>query len=669
MASSEITNLAKAVPFSVRRFAAACISAWRVFAIVLCGMMILAGAYLYLRKPMAEITAQLMLPPQMGKSNIFALSDMMSSFSLSDVFGTSSTINEVEVLKSHDVFLNTAKQLGLNQTCLLHRGVMKWMPAYREAPLVLDAATSIPDTLGVSIRWDVKPLHEGKYDVEARVKRRIIAKERGVNLPAAISTPYGEFTLRDTEHMGRQEADKYRILYSSYNAAAQDWAQQVDIFEPNKKADFIALSIKLPDAEFGKSVLDAVISNYNSVGMSQIDAHNHRTLLFIDSRLDSLRHSMVEWETKMSKFKTDNKLTNIDLDAQFLIEQTSRVEQLSIAAQIEDKILEQTYRFLSDPDNSGSLIPSIISAQASEGNNPSAPSTLGSSDISMYNQLVLERMRLTTAAKADHQRIRLLDKQIEEARLAVLATLANAREGSKVKMGELAALKSKAYGRIGDIPRLETEYVNLYLQVKMQQELYLFMMKQREEANMSLAAISPTLDILDHPYEVLPPPGLSALMVLALAVFFGLLISTFYVYYVELPKQPVMSAECLSRLAVMPVMGSAEHMDQLRSNIAFTMHGEPGAIVVVTSAEGESYADLARCLSDAFACDGAAPADIRLEPLPMIDSGPCAMDMACTAQMTLIAVDCRCITPQKVEELNRYCTAGRLPRMALAIVG
>lgn len=670
MARSESIPLAKAVPFSICRFIAACTSGWRVLAIVFCSLLVLSGAYLYVRKPMAEIYAQLMLPPQMGKSNIFALSDIMSSFSLSDVFGTSSTINEVEVLRSHDVFLNTVTQLGLNQTCLLHKGVMKWMPSYREAPLVLDAAASIPDTLSVSIRWDIEPASVGKYDIKARVKRKVIAEARDVTLPAAIATPYGEFTLRATGHMGREESDKYRILYSSYNAAAQDWAQEVDIFEPNKKADFIALGVKVTDAEFGKSLLSAIIRNYNNVGMNQIDAHNNRTLLFIDSRLDSLRQSMVEWETKMSKFKTDNKLTNIELDAQFLIEQTSQVEQLSIAAQIEDKILEQTYQFLSNPENAGQMIPTIISGGGNEGNNPSVPSTLGSSDISMYNQLVLERMRLTTAAKADHQRIRLLDKQIEEARQAVLGTLANARESSKIKLGELDALKSKAYGRISDIPRLETEYVNLYLQVKMQQELYLFMMKQREEANMSLAAVSPTLDVLDQPYEVLPPPGLSAVMVLALAVFFGLLIAVFYVYYVELPKQPVMSAEALSELAEMPVLGSNSDIELLRSNIAFALQTDTKDEVVVTSVDGESHTDLAARLTESFARveDSLGIVSPEIKPMPMIGGDPCAMDYARRAYMTLIAVDCRRLTPAKIEELNRYCSAGRLPRMALAIV-
>ncbi len=664
--ADSIKNTATAVPFSLRRYAYACKKGWRVFAALLCALLVLSGAYLYLRKPMSEIYAQLMLPPQMGKSNIFALNDMMSSFSLSDVFGTSSTINEVEVLKSHNVFLNTSRQLGLNQVCLLREGVMRWMPEYRQPPLAIDAAPSVPDTLGVTIKWDIKPADGGKFDIKAKVKRKVIADVRAADLPAAVPTPYGEFIVRATEHYGKDDADKYRILYSSYSAAAQDWAEQVDIFEPNKKADFIALSVRTTDADFGKELLSAIIRNYNHVGMSQIDAQNNRTMQFIDSRLDSLRQSMVTWEERMSKFKTDNKLTNIELDAQFLIEQTSQVEQLSIAAQIEDKILEQTYEFLSNPSNAGEMIPTIISGSAGEGANASVPSTLGSSDISMYNQLVLERMRLSSAAKADHQRIKLLDAQIEEARLAVLSTLANAREGSKVKLSELGALKSKAYGRIGEIPKLETEYVNIYLQLKMQQELYLFMMKQREEASMSLAAISPTLDTLDSPYELLPPPGLSPLMVLALALFLGLLIGAMYVYYVLLPKQPIMSDATVADLAQMPILGRMSRIDQLRSNIEFAMSGITNATVVITSIDDSTYMKLAKALCNAIEKRGEEVPVHQLVPMPMISSGECAMDMARCAGMTLIAVDCDLLTTDQLAQLNKYYADGRLPRMALA---
>ncbi len=667
MAATNIDRAQVAVPVTARRLVAACISGWRACAMTLAVLLLLSGAYLYLRKPVAEINAQLMLPPQMGKSNIFALSDMMSSFSLSDVFGTSSTINEVEVLKSHNVFLNTAQQLGLNQTCLLHEGVMRWMPAYMEPPLTIDAASGLADTLRVSIRWDIKPAGAGKYDIKASVKRKIVAYERGVSLPAAVATPYGRFTVRPTEHWGKDESDKYRIFYSSYDAAAQDWAQQVEIFEPNKKADFIALSVKTTEPEFGKRLLSAIIRNYNRVGMSQIDAQNNRAMEFIDSRLDSLRLSMVAWEDRMSKFKTDNKLTNIDLDAQFLIEQTSRVEQLSIAAQLEDKILGQTYDYLSNPDNANAMIPTIISG-GGEASGQAMPSTIGSADISMYNQLVLERMRLASAARADHQRIKLLDKQIEEARQAVLGTLSNARENSKVKLEELGSLKSKAYGRIGQIPSLETEYVNIYLQLKMRQELYLFMMKQREEASMSMAAVSPTLDILDAPYEVLPPPMLSAMMVLALAVLFGLLISALYVYYKVLPKQPFMTAQAVSRYASMPVLGSEEHIDMLRSNVAFALDGHHDVPVVVTSLEGDSQDRLAAELSEACERAEGDCSGLCLQPMPMIGMGACAMDMALSAQMTLIAVDPLRLTPGQLDVLNQYYAQGRLPRMALAIV-
>lgn len=584
-------------------FCKICLKQWKWFAI--CGfVMACYGAYSYLNnKPQVQVDASVMLPTQTG-SNSMVL-NLAKNFSIGDMFGgSSSTENESMVLGSYDQFLRTTQKLGLN-VGYAYKGRLTWKSAYLNSPIKVQFAQSIADTLSIGHTFEIEKNSEGTFNFKIELfKEKFEFKNQ--TMPCTLKLPTGEFTFSTTEFYNPKKQSDFKVFVSSYNDAAQSLAKTVDISIPSKKADFLSLSYLTQEPEFGVILLETIIESYNDIATSQKNELNNRTLRMVDGRLKTLSKELAESEIEIEAFKKQNNLTDIESDAKLMLQQAGTYENSLLVAQTENAIIKNTRDFINNPDNQYQLIPSLSSSVQLGGKS----STTGSSAndaIGEYNRLVLERMKMMTSAKNNNATLKLLDEQLDALLANIKESVERAYVNSNIALNDVKSKAGSTKSGISSYPTLEREFIAMKRNQLVQEQLYLFLLQQREEALISLSSASQNCVTIDQPHVISTLVGLGLMKRTFIYGFIGLLLAAALVFILKYIKVGFFNVNSLKKILSVPVLGeiSGKPDDmkvnvtpttaQTRADVIFTLEQIKGKRILVSapaSCQGSGYVAL-----------------------------------------------------------------------------
>lgn len=597
-------NASRRINFNLLKYFFLCLKSWRLFVACIIGCVVVAGAFAVFQIPKSQVMAQLMLKDDAGAGSSMMLAGQIArSFSLGDMFGgSSSTDNETLVLGSHAVMIGTVKDLGLNTTYFKRRLGIQWVPIPQNSPFRLIVPDQMSDTIGAKLVFNVHRLDNGRIDVEVKKKNSILAKTENQALPASVNTSYGNFIIDKTAFYDTDKASDIKINYETYSDAAQTLMKQIKIYVPDRKTDFIDISLVTSDPKYGIKMLNTLIDNYIEVSNLYKLGRTSQTLKLVEDRLEKLTIDINDSERSLEKFKLDNKLTDVEVDAQFLISKTGTLEASLLEAQTKYELLKLTKDFLSNPENQYSLIPELISSGAND-NDPGL--------ISSYNNMILERMELLNSAKTNNAVVKQMDEQIDAMRANIVASVERMFLNASVALRDIKVEDGRTRSRISELPTLEREYVSLKRDNILLEQMYLFLLQQREELNMNINSTSYPAQIVDAPYILSEEPGLSKKMLLLLGVFFGFALAAVYVFLFRMKKSPVIAASEINAILDAPtiqqifkdtdsedtleIVGDGKNSEtfrRLRTDVQFALNSFDGKVIAVTSmnaSEGKTF--------------------------------------------------------------------------------
>lgn len=602
--------------FDVKRFLRQCLKSWKIFAACMLAFAILGYVYSKLRPSVYEVDATVMIPETSTGGNSMMI-EMAKSFSFGDFLGGSSSAdNEMVVMGSHNVYMRTVKELGLNTSYLVKTGIGRWTQAPLTAPVRLVSPEGIGDTLSVPILFDIKRVSDNKYDITVNALKKDILKKKSVALPVVLNTGYGSFTIEATPYEAACESGRTRVILTDYNSAAQTYAQLVQIFLEDKKIDIISLAFVTSDVNFGKLLLSTLIDNYIKLGIEQMNIRNIGTLEFVTERLNSLQSELEQSETKIKNFKERNNFTDINYASQAFVKQLSSIEENLLAAETESEIINLTRRFLADPENKYSMIPELGSVDGIS----------SKSSIASYNQLVLQRMRLLESAKPDNLAVKKISEMIDALRANIIESIDQAYRKFQVRVDDIRREGMQLQSKVGDIPTLEMEYRNLKRVQSLKEQLYYFLLQQREESAMSIERAATNAIVLNEPYVIADKVGMGTKLTVLIFMLLGAAIAAAWVFFKKMRHGYFADVSEFSGRVSAPVLAEigpeapAEEMNMLRTDLLHRL-GPDGKVVIVTSvSSGEGKDTMAAGLAASIARTGKRVlllnADLRDPSLP-----------------------------------------------------
>ena len=572
-------------------------SYWWLFLLSVIGCCAIAFLYSMVKLPQYSIQANVLVAEE--ETDGTSMSRILSG----SLFGSSSSVDDEQIImSSHTVMLQTVKDLGLNKSYVLKKGLFDKSMPFKDAPVDVSYAPAINDTLKNSILFKIWVDEKDNVKIEAESKKKKIAEVENQRFPVTLKTIYGDFEFDKTEYFEPGESFKESLYLSSYAAAAESLVLSVDIDIPNKKANFIKLSMK--DANISRSIaiLNKIVENYNKKGVEDKQLKGYKTSEFIDNRIALLAQELEMSEKDIEVYKKSNNITDVRAEATYLMGRKGKLETELLTAETENEVLRLTRDFVANPSNKYALIP--LSGMDINGQQSAVTSA-----INKYNDLVLSRMKIENNAKSNNPSLKVLNDQIDAMRANIISSLEKAIANSDVALRDLREQTRQSMSKLGEIPTQEREYYNMKRQQTVKEQLFLYLLQQREQTAISIANSMPRGTVIDEAYSLLTPVSMTRKKMLMCAFVLGLLLPIGYITVknklrnkfatkseVEaLTDVPVLGEVCLSHrkesVVVRDSSSIAELFRLIRTNLGFVM-GSANKVVLVTSTksgEGKSF--------------------------------------------------------------------------------
>lgn len=491
---------------------------WYVFAISVAICVLLAFVYLKITSPIFHVEAKIKGEEEKGVSGIQAALLKNTSFGGLLGGGDGSIHDDMEALKSHTLLSNVAKTLDLN-TIYAIKKFPKNVDCYHNSPLELKPTLPIADTLSVALKFNVKVNKEGKVSVKTYLSRKKIAEIKETSFPAKIPTMFGDFLINPTQFYEADKDISMKIIYSSYGYIAEVLTERIQIDLVTKKANIILLSIDESCINRGKDILNTLISKYNERELNDKRTYAKEMEVFFNDRVKLISDDLERVEKDIEVYKTKNKLTDITAEAKIIIEKNGDFKEKMIEVETQYSVISTIDAFLKDPNNKYAMIP--MSLGIADKNGVEA--------LQKYNGLLLERLKLLRSTHESNPTVHLLNEQIEAMHESVMATIKSIKDGIEFTRNDLRQQENEFYSRIKNMPTQEREFITMKRQQYLKQEMFVFMLQQKEENAIKSAISTPKMRIVDHAYNLVEPLSPKPLKYMFIACVMGCILAMIFI--------------------------------------------------------------------------------------------------------------------------------------------
>lgn len=525
--------------------------------------------------------------------------------------------NEVEIFKSRTLMTRVVDELGSNIHYYAPGRVKTSEYYYKELPFRL-----IPlfDNRNVSFRYKYK-LQPGENTFTLSDKK----KTWEANWGDTLDLPVGKVVLEDRSHLVNTtynlEEVTIEIKATEYQAIKTLRLLKV---KPVNKATILELSISDVLPARGEDILDKLIEVYMQANIDDRNKTLDATVDFINDRLVGVSKELTDIEKDIEEFKSSNKLTDLSEQSKMLLDYTSEYRKQLTDKEVKLRVIKSLEKYLSDDENKDRIVPSSLLVE-----DDAAMSAMKS-----YNDLQLKRSALLLTNTEDNPFVRNIDKQLAGIRDDLMSSLASMKQGIKVSIEELKDQAGLVDDQIRKVPENERIYLEYSRQQAIKQELYLFLLKKREETAISKSSTVANARIIDPAKsEGVPHSPKSGRIYLA-AIALGLMIPGAWVFAREMFSLKVAGKDDVKAITNMSIAGEvshrtgdeeivvekesktviAEQFRTLRTNMQFLLSdGDQKVVLLTSSMSGEGKSFIALNLAITLALSGKKVALMELD--------------------------------------------------------
>lgn len=506
-----------------------------------------ATFYMLKKNPEFKIHAELLVI-QDGSSSGGGFLKLAQSFSMGHI-GAASVDDEIIVVESRSLLSEAIKSLGMNYEHTEKQGLRK-KSLYRKSPI--EIATTIDlDTLQKGASFNVRLHTDGKADI--KVKGRFFStlfEKKGVTLPYDVKLPIGTFRITKTQFYHAGTERNIKVDLDGTPRVYEKLSKILSIDLVSIKANAISFTYQDEDKQRGKDLLAKLIELYNIRRIEEERDKTETEIAFIDNRLANLMSQLSDSEKKLEDYKTANDLTDLATEAEVLLKQTTANKTSLVELQTQLTILDMICDFLEDPKNQYSMIP-VTSGVDNES---------AANSISTYNELILQRMKLDVSAKSENQALKTLNKQIDGMREGVILTMHKARESARIAYNDFMREDGNYTSRLRKLPAHERQYVDLYRDAEIKNNLYVFLLQQRESNSLKFGTKN-IVRIVDAPYNDVKKVWPRGSIVFGAALLLSLLLPYIIGAVTSLRLRRIAVPADIIRQSIIPVVATLPEAD------------------------------------------------------------------------------------------------------------
>lgn len=516
---------------------------WPLFLLFL--LLSFSAAFLYLKRmpPVYTVKARLLIQDdEKGTGSEPALQEI-------NLFKTRTLVeNETEVLKSRSLVEEMVKELQLP--------IQYWTADKFKR---VDLYTNSPVRFTLLIPY--RSFNNQTIDIVIKDQKTFILKqpnsETVMPFAAQLKNKIGVWTLRPTDNLNRYIGKKIRITLSNPTDVIDNYTTNLDVELSNKKATVLDLSIKDAVPQRGKDVLNALIRVYNHAAVDDKNKIRQSTLDFIDQRLSHLTGQLNSSEQEIEGFKSSSGLMDISSESQLFLENVKNNDAKLNEVNVQLEVVDGIEKYVNSPQGTGN-----------------APATAGLNDqglVALINQLIsleLQRDQLLSSTPETSPVMEPINRQISSTKYSIRENIKGTKAALLATRNRLQSINSGVEASIKKLPSQEREFIGIKRQQSIKEELYIYLLRKREEAAVSYASTIADSRTIDQAYFGKPDSS-KGLIIYGLALIAGLLIPFCSIWVRSKMNNKVLSAKEIQTATSVPVLGELVYQ---KSNSPMVIH-------------------------------------------------------------------------------------------------
>lgn len=433
-----------------------------------------------------------------------------------------------------------------------------------------------------------------------------------------VSTPIGLLSLTINrlafDTMGSKSLE-YFVVVDPPIKMAQSIRNGLALRQSDKSSSLINFSLKTQNIRLGQSILEKIVEHYNQDQLSDRHQAARNKEQFMDERLKTLTADLSEIEGQLEAYRRSEQAVDLSSETQLFLNQVSTSDSKKLEIETKLLILDDLDRSISQKEHDSRLMPGGTELLSQNMN----------SLINKYNDLLLQRARLSRSATSSNRAMVDLDNNLNALAENIKFSISKEKQGLVYSKEDVSNQYNSLLSKIDAIPVKERGYFEIKRQQSVKEQLYLYLLQKKEENMLNMNGDVQQTTVVDAPMSSGKPVSPKKSMIFYLAFFWGLGLPILLIFVRMIFREKVESKYELEQISKVPVLGEIPRMELgtkenllikeqssdifsemfrlTRTNLLFTGSRKRNQVIIVTSSigsEGKTVFSINIALSLAF---------------------------------------------------------------------
>lgn len=470
--------------------------------------------------------------------------------------------NEITTLKSADLMEEVVRRLDLDMNYYIP-GRFHDVVAYGSNLPVRVEMPGFAENGSALFRVEVDGA--GKVSV-SDVKSGDLKSEERVQgaMNDTLMTVVGPMVVVAAEGYKPGEAVELNVVKAPVSATAGGYESRMVIAMSGDKSSVINLTVTDQSTQRAQALLSTLIGVYNEYWIRDKNQIAVSTSNFINERLGVIESELGNVDSDISSYKSQHLIPDVSAASSMYMSQNQQISQqiMDLRNQLKQTLYIKSY--LGAASDNEKMLPM----------NSGVANVDIQSQITDYNNLVLQRNSLLAKSSDKNPLVVQLNEQMDQMRHAILASVDNSINALNMQISSLQGSQASTTSKIASNPSQAKYLLSVERQQKVKESLYLFLLQKREENELSQAFTAYNTRVVNKPTSF-GPTAPNTRNILMMSFLLGLAIPFGVVYLMESNNTKVRGRKDVEHLAV-PFLGELPQDGHEKKKEA----GEANTIVV-----------------------------------------------------------------------------------------
>ena len=392
------------------------------------------------------------------------------------------------ILKSKELIERTLNKLPF-EVEYYFKTFRNKLPVFPETPLKLISDNEI--TLPKDIEFSISYLGNNMINLESESKYFPLKKT--ISFGEKIEIAKGSFSIEcsNEEWLKKNKDRKLYFIIHSRSSLVRYYSSQLDIELISRDGSILQISLLGTNIAKDADFLNKHLEGFQNISLDKKNTEADRRIQFIDDQLVGISDSLSTTENRLQKFRSANKVMDLSVQGQSIIEQVTQLENEKARLNLEANY----FNYLADYLN-----------QESSTEIPIVPVSMGITDpgiTGLVNELTALQSQLSSKGAGEMNPLqRNLEQRVRTTKEALRETLNGLRRANSLAKKENEDQINRANEMASSLPVTERRLLGIERKFKLNDALYTFLLETRAEQKMQKASNKADSEIVDKANEI-----------------------------------------------------------------------------------------------------------------------------------------------------------------------